>query len=116
MTLNKLYRFNKAPFKVKRHLYKALVRPILEYPAVTLSYTGITNKKKIQRIQNKATRLITNTKLNDRIRSEAIHNNAKMESMNIRLDKYSNKQLNKIHEKYQITYIKEQKKTSNRSK
>ena len=86
--------------KIKRHLYKALLRPILEYPAVQLHNTHITNKRKIQRIQNKASRFITNTRLSDRVRSEHIHNTTKLKPMNIRHSKLATKQLNKIHNKY----------------
>ena len=48
MNIHKLYRFKTAPAKIKKHLYKALIRPILEYPATQINSTDITNKHKIQ--------------------------------------------------------------------
>ena len=55
---------------------------------------------KIQRIQNRATRFITNNTLLDRIRSEDLHATSKLVPMNIRYAKLANKQLNKIKEKF----------------
>ena len=100
VNIAKLYRFKNAPTKIKQHLYTTLIRPILEYPAVEINTTGITNKHKLQRIQNKATRLITNTRLTDRLRSEDLHNNINLTPMNIRHDKLATKQLYKLNEKY----------------
>ena len=86
--------------KLKKHLYTTLIRPILEYPAIQLDNTTITNKRTIQRVQNSATRFISNTKLIDRVSSEQIHNNINMQPMNIRRNKLAIKQLNKIHDTY----------------
>ena len=100
MNIQKLYRFKTAPVKIKKHLYKALIRPILEYPVIQINNTGITNKHKIQKIQNKATRYINNTKLSDRIRSETIHDTLNLEAMNVCINKMKTKQLYKIHDRY----------------
>ena len=43
------------PKRIQKYLYKVLIRPILEYPGTQINNTGITNKQKIQKIQNKAT-------------------------------------------------------------
>ena len=48
------------PTKIKTHLIKALVLPILDYPPIpthTMSKTQIT---KLQKVQNKALRFATN--------------------------------------------------------
>ena len=85
LNIHKSYIFKTAPTKRKKKiLYKALIRPILEYPATQISNTGITNK---QKVQNKATRFINNTKLSDRIKSQTIHDTLKLEAMNVRLNK-----------------------------
>ena len=65
MNMQKLYGFKTAPVKIKKHLYKALIRPILEYLVTQINNTGITNKHKIKTIQNKGTQFINNTKLSD---------------------------------------------------
>ena len=72
LNIHKLYRFKTPPTKIKKHLYKALIRLILEYPATQINNTDITNKHKIQRIQNKATKFTNNRKLSDRIKSQTI--------------------------------------------
>ncbi len=99
-TLTKLNRFKTAPNKVKRHLVLALIRPILEYPFYPIFKTSRTGKVKIQRIQNRALRFITNTKLNDRVRSENQHENLKLKSMNVRIEKLTKKLLTKMKEMY----------------
>ena len=66
INLGKLQRFKSAPPKIKRHLYLALIRPILEYPNTQIATSGITNTTKIQRVQNRATQFITNTSLRER--------------------------------------------------
>ena len=101
----KLYRFKSAPLKIKRRLYSTLIRPILEYPAVQINESGITNRRKLQRIQNKATRFITNSKLLDRRRSETLHNITKLTPVNIRYNKLAKKQLYKIYENYYQEYV-----------
>ena len=94
--MNKLTRFKSAPPKIKKHLYKAQVRSIIEYPPTQLAKSGTTNIKTLQKIQNRATRYITNTKLSDRISSETLHTQLKLDPINIRLEKLSYKSLNKI--------------------
>lgn len=97
LSLNKLFRFKSAPYKIKSHLYKAQVRSILEYPPSRLANSGVTSVEKLQRVQNKACRFITNTKLLDRVPSSSLHNKLKLDPLNIRLQKLSYKTLNKIN-------------------
>ena len=52
--LRKLKRFKGLSTKSYLYLYKTLVRPILEYPAVLLSLTRKSNLSKLQAVQNKA--------------------------------------------------------------
>ena len=60
--LKKLQRFRLLKTKLKNRLYKALILPHLTYPAVPLNICSDTQFKKIQTIQNKAIRWITNEK------------------------------------------------------
>ena len=50
----KIKRFTKLPEKLKLKLYKSLVLPILEYPAVVLCTISKSSMHKLQRVQNKA--------------------------------------------------------------
>ena len=98
--INRLYRFSHAPPAVKRHLYLALVQPLLTYPNTTLHQCNKTNISKLQKVQNKGVRFITNTKLNDRLKSENLHVMAKIEPINVRIHKLAKKTLYKLKENY----------------
>ena len=50
---NKFKRFSRLDAKIKLHLYKRLIRPILEYPIIPSGITSMTNMMKMQQIQNK---------------------------------------------------------------
>ena len=102
--LSKLYRFQTAPQKKKKKKKKkkvlclTLIRPILEYPCVQLSNTGITNTRKSQCVQNKATRFTTITKFRDRKTSRSLHELCNIDPLNIRLHKRKSKRINTIYE------------------
>ena len=52
--LNKIKRFQDMDSNIKLHLYKALVRPVLEYPPVPVCNLAKTNIQKLQVVQSKA--------------------------------------------------------------
>ena len=52
--LQRLYRFRSVPSKVKLCVYKALIRPLIEYPAVLLADSSEGQIKRLQVAQNKA--------------------------------------------------------------
>ena len=58
--LSKLYRFYDMPIKIKTHLIKALILPILDYPPIPTHTLSKTQISKLQIIQNKALRYATN--------------------------------------------------------
>ena len=51
-TLGKLRRFTAFRSRIKLHLYKTLVRPLLEYPAVPLHVAKPTPHQKLKAVQN----------------------------------------------------------------
>ena len=83
--LIKLKRFSRLSSNIKCQLYKGLVRPILEYPPIPLHGLSGNNIKKLQRIQNKATRFITNTSYPTLVRSEILHQICNLKPLNQRL-------------------------------
>ena len=91
MNLKKLQRFKNAPIKIKKYLYIALIRPLLEYPCYELSSCNQGSMKAMQVVQNKALRFIFDVALNDRVRSEILHQRAKLDPINVRLAKLSRK-------------------------
>ena len=100
--ITKLRRFKTASMEVKLQLYKALVRPILEYPACMLARSGKDSMRKLQLVQNQACRFITNTKLIDHVQTSELHTTLKLDSINIRLRKLSFKILNNIRNNFLV--------------
>ena len=73
--------------KNKKTLYLALIRSVLEYRPVILHPISKTQAIKMQRVQNKAARLITKTRLNDRRTSKFVKEQAELISINIKYGK-----------------------------
>ena len=96
--LSSLQRFRPANVKTKRHLYLAIIFPLITYCPLALSHSAPTNKLKLQRIQNKALRFINNTKWDDFYTSESLHNISKRPPLTI---VWHNKKIKQI-EKYTL--------------
>ena len=84
-SLSTLHRFRSADTKTKKHLYKALILPILTYSPNSLLLMSNTRMRSLQQIQNKALRIITNTHWTQFIRNETLHNNLNIAPLNHRL-------------------------------
>ena len=100
LSLTKLRRFAPAPPKIKLTLYKLLVRSLMEYAPYQGNKLNKTNMMKLQRVQNKSLRFVANVKLSDKKKSKDIHEALKIESINVRLNRLSNKLLNKMKDNY----------------
>lgn len=84
ITLKKLKRFSKLNSKTKLHLYKALVLPILEYPAIPLNTLKKYNWRDIQTIQNRALRWVDNQIPPYNKTSKDLHRQYEMTPLNLR--------------------------------
>ena len=73
------------PEKIKTHLVKALILPIIEYPPIPLHTMSNNQISKLQKIQNKALRFATNQKYPYTMTTEQIHTHTKTTPLNIRL-------------------------------
>lgn len=82
--LNTLYNM---PEKIKVHLVKALILPILDYPPIPIHAMSKTQISKLQKIQNRALRFATNQKYPYSMNTIQIHNHTKTQPVNIRLHK-----------------------------
>ena len=96
--LKKLRRFSSAPNKIKLILFKAIIRPILEYPPYSLSKVSKNNMLKMQIIQNNGLRFAQGISRSERKRVSELHKETNIEPLNIRINKLSNKMLNKLKE------------------
>ena len=89
-TLGKLRRFSAFRSRIKLHLYKTLVRPLLEYPAVPLHVAKPTPLQKLQAVQNRALRWVHGWKYDPdrpelRLSAVALHQRYRVEPLNLRL-------------------------------
>ena len=71
-------------------MYKALIRPVMEYPAVPLCSIAPTNIMKMQRVQNKAIKFAIKNDDEDLTIQEA-HEKYNIDAINLRMNKRGNK-------------------------
>ena len=84
--LTKLKRFRKLNTKTKLNLYKTLIRPIMEYPAIPICVVSKSNMQRLQKTQNKALRNVWGgNPREERITNVEIHRRLEMETLNVRL-------------------------------
>lgn len=83
--LTKLYRFYNFPQKIKVHLVKTLILPILDYPPIPTHALSKRQISKLQIIQNKALRFATNQRYPYTLNTEQIHIATSTLPINIRL-------------------------------
>ena len=96
--LRKLKRFKGLSTKSYLYLYKTLVRPILEYPAVLLSLTKKTNLSKLQAVQNKALRRAFGDSPPYYSTIKELHTYRKLEPLNVRFHRLGNKSWKRLCE------------------
>ena len=92
----KLRRFRGLNTKTKMHLYKALVRPVVEYPNIPICITSKTNKNKIQKIQNKYIRFAMNNRQASMEEIRSAHEEYKLETVNTRMHRRANRTWDKL--------------------
>jgi hypothetical protein len=82
-SLRKLYRFRNLSTNIKRKLYLAYIRSALTYPIIPMHTFSTTALKQLQKIQNAAIRFITNVSLFDEISARTLHQQSRLEPLNI---------------------------------
>ena len=80
-----LYRFRSLDTKIKLHLIKALIIPILLYPPIPTHALSRNAISRLQRVQNSALRFALGTRWDDFRTSESLHEEASIPAINIRL-------------------------------
>lgn len=83
-TLKKLRRFKKLNPKLKLHLFKALILPIIDYPTIPMNTLKPSNWKKQQAVQNKALRWINGDVPPYETTIKELHTKYNLEPLNIR--------------------------------
>ena len=94
--LNKINRFKNMDEKIRLHLYKALIRPIIEYPPIPICNSARSNLCKLQRVQSRALRAIANEGIERRSSNEELHVKYQMEPINQRIFNLANNVWNKL--------------------
>ena len=97
-TINLLKRFYPADTKTKLHLYKALVRPILDYAPGPSLISAATNQLKAQRIQNRALKWALDHHWSEFTTAHSWHVEADMLPLNIRRASLLQNQLEKLED------------------
>ena len=87
--LRSLWRFRHIPARFKLRLYKTLVRPLLEYPAVPLHLCSRAKMVRLQAVQNRAVMWITGHRFREEGRPSIrhLHGSLRLEPLNQRLHK-----------------------------
>lgn len=80
--LKQLRHFKNLNEKTLIHLYKALIKPILEYPIIPIYISSSTNKQKLQSVQNRALYMASKLVPPCNITSEQLHIKYSMEPIN----------------------------------
>ena len=88
---------------MQKYLFKALTRPLLEYPSVLNRKLTNKNKGKIPVIQNSALRFIKGIKKRERVSAASLHEELDIDPLNIRLDKLACKVYNIMKTKYHVS-------------
>ena len=91
LELNKLYRFRHLRKKLKTRLYKTKVLPLLTYASVPLNICSQSQIKRLQVVQNKAIRWITNTYYPNICNIEDQQEVLKIESIKERINRLAQK-------------------------
>lgn len=95
-TLAELQRFRTATSKTKKHLYKALIRPLITYSPLSILLATPKNQLQLQKIQNKAIKWMLNVRWDDFQTLPTLHERAGIPPLNIYLHHLLRKQINKL--------------------
>ena len=87
----KLKRFIRLDPSIKLHLYKALIRPVMEYPIIPNGITSDINMIKMQRVQNKNLKFVAAYTAQQHFTIEDLHKYYEIDAMNVRLYKAAKK-------------------------
>ena len=80
-----LYRFRELEPKIKLHLVRAMVLPVLTYPPIPLHALSKRAHSRLQKVQNAALRFAYGVRWDDYIRSVTLHEEADIPPVNVRL-------------------------------
>ncbi|KAF2345094.1 hypothetical protein FHG87_024150, partial [Trinorchestia longiramus] len=103
--LSRLYRFKHMHPDTKRKLYLAYVRSALIYPAIPLHTLSPSSISKLQSVQNKATRSITNAEWHDFDTSAQLHRQTKLTPINTLLHEHAKKIWTNIEQMHPQLYL-----------
>ena len=96
--LRKIYRLYNMPEKIKIHLVKSLILPIIEYPPIPTHTMSKSQIQKLQKIQNRALRFATNQRYPYTMTTKQIHEHTKTTPINIRLHNRAKKIWDRLEE------------------
>ena len=95
--LHSLHRFRHAGPRMKLHLYKALIKPLLTYSSLALTLSAKTNIHTLQVIQNMALRFVYNVRWDSFVSNSHLHERADVLPLNQEWRRLVCKQLDRLH-------------------
>lgn len=104
-SLSKLYRLHTLPQKIKIHLIKSLILPILHYPPIPLHAQSNTQILKLQRVQNAALRFATNERYPYTLNTEEIHLLTNTKTINTYLHEQATKTWSTLQQMQHPSYL-----------
>ena len=96
VTHKKLKRFSKLSSKIKIHLYKSMIRPIMEYPNTPMCVTSKTNKQIMQAFQRKILRDAVKGTNEEEEEIDTLHEIYKLPAINVRMHRRAQKNWDKF--------------------
>ena len=94
--LSKVRRFRNCSVKTNLRLFKMLVRPVLEYPAVIMSLASKTRINDCQAVQNKAIRRVFKQSPPYHNTCQELHEQIRLEALNVRFHRLGNRTLDRL--------------------
>lgn len=96
--LSELYRFRKLPEKIRTHLIKAFILPLLQYPPIPLVTISKTKQGKLQKVLNQALRFAYDERYPYRRPLQTLHEHANIKPINYTLYERASAILEKTQE------------------
>ena len=98
---NTLRRFQHLHPKIRLHLFKTFVIPILTFSGIPLLYNGYKSIKKVQVFQNNHIRIAQNINWDDFIKNTTIHEDLNLPSTTLSIYNTFHKLYTKLHDRGQ---------------
>lgn len=106
LQLSKCRRFSGCSEKTKLHLYKALIRPIIEYPPIPLNTISNSLMLELQAVQNKALISVAGCRYPNIPTAKSLHERYEITPINIQIHEQAKRTWEKLEMSENPNYLK----------